>query len=282
MKRLYAAVALVTLVALAFLAGPHAFATAPAGEEPGITSQEAMRLLVEGNARYSSWKAESPNVSFARLTETAAKGQHPIATVLACSDSRVPVERIFDRGIGDIFVVRVAGNVCGTDEVASLEYGVDHLGTRLLIVLGHTNCGAVMAALSKGEAHGNLPALLDKIAPAVASARKKNPGLADKDLVCAAVIANVWQSIADMYKSSAILREKARSGALTVVGAVYDIANGKVTFLGAHPDQEKLLSTGPATDLHGDAATSEPAKANKAASGTSHEDTVAPANVTAR
>ena len=148
--------------------------------------------------------------------------------MLACSDSRVPVERIFDRGIGDMFVVRVAGNVCGADEVASLEYGVDHLGTPLLVVLGHTKCGAVMAALSKGEAHGNIPALLDKIAPAIAAARKKNPGLADKDLMRAAIIANVWQSIADMYKSSAILREKTRDGKLTVVGAIYDISNGKI------------------------------------------------------
>ena len=240
MKRLYAVLALVPLL---FLAAAITFASAPAGEEPGITSQQAMLLLTEGNARYSSWKAESPNVSSARLTETATQGQHPIATVLACSDSRVPVERIFDRGIGDIFVVRVAGNVCGTDEVASLEYGVDHLGTPLLIVLGHTNCGAVMAALSKGEAHGNIPALLDKIAPAVASVRSKNPGLADRDLLRAAIIANVWQSIADMYKSSATLREKARSGKLTVVGAIYDIANGKVNWLGPHPDQEKLLAT---------------------------------------
>ncbi len=255
MKRAYAAVAIVTLVVLVVLIGPHTFAIAPAGETPAITSQEALRLLREGNARFASWKAENPNVSSARLTETATQGQHPVATVLACSDSRVPVERVFDRGIGDIFVVRVAGNVCGTDEVASLEYGVEHLGTPLLIVLGHTNCGAVIAALSNGEAHGNIPALLDKIAPAVASVRRKNPGLADKDLLSAAIIANVWQSIADMYKSSAILREKVRSGQLTVVGAVYDIANGKVTWLGAHPEQEKLLTADPAaTDRHAEPA----------------------------
>ncbi len=261
MKRLYAALGLVTLVALVFLFGPHTFAIAPSGEEPAITPQEAMRLLREGNARYASWKPESPNVSSARLTETATQGQHPIVTVLACSDSRVPVERIFDRGIGDIFVVRVAGNVCGTDEVASLEYGVDHLGTPLLIVLGHTNCGAVMAALSKGEAHGNIPALLARIAPAVAAARQRNPGLADKDLLNAAITANVWQSIADMFKSSAILREKAMSGKLIVVGAIYDIANGRVNWLGAHPDQEKLLATGTATEVHTDTVPSEPAKA---------------------
>ena len=175
MKRLYADVALVTLVALVFLIGPHTFAITTAGEAPAMTSQDALRLLREGNARYASWKAENPNVSSARLTETAIEGQHPIATVLACSDSRVPVERVFDRGIGDIFVVRVAGNVCGTDEVASLEYGVEHLGTPLLVVLGHTNCGAV-----------------------------------------------------------------------------YDLASGKVNWLSAHPEEDKLLSTGPPPGLHND------------------------------
>lgn len=245
MKRLYAAPALIPLL---FLAATLTFANAPAGEESAITSQQAMLFLKEGNARYASWKAESPNVSAARLAETAAQGQHPFVTVLACSDSRVPVERIFDRGIGDIFVIRVAGNVCGADEAGSMEYAVEHFETPLLVVLGHTNCGAVRAAVAGAEAHGNVRALLDKIGPAVASARRKNPGMADKDLVCEAVVANVWQSIADIYKTSPVLREKARSGKLSVVGAVYDIADGRVNWLGAHPDHEKLLSANPAAD----------------------------------
>jgi len=218
-----ACLALLASVAILLSASPL-FA---AGDE-AVTADRAMTLLKEGNARFVEGKSESPNVGAARLADTAANGQHPVVTVVSCSDSRVPVERIFDRGIGDVFVIRVAGNVCNTDEIGSVEYGADHLGTPLLVVLGHTGCGAVTAAVIKATVHGCIPALINNITPAVAAAKKANPGMADKELVNEAIKANVWQSIADVYRRSAATRERIKTGKLIVVGAVYNISDGKV------------------------------------------------------
>lgn len=120
-----------------------------------LTPEEAMKKLQEGNERYVAGKSTQPNQSQARRQETA-KGQHPFATVLACSDSREPVEIIFDGGIGDIFVIRVAGNVVDTIEVGSIEYGVANLHTPVVLVLGHTHCGAVAAAVKEVPVQGSI------------------------------------------------------------------------------------------------------------------------------
>ena len=141
-----------------------------------------------------------------RSVKETASGQHPIAVVIGCSDSRVPPEIVFDQGIGDVFVVRVAGNVCDAHEIGSAEYALEHLGVPLLVVLGHTSCGAVTAAVVGGEVPGNVRSLLESIQPAVVKAQHEHPDLRGKDLVAAAIEANVWNSA---HKSTSSARRSA-------------------------------------------------------------------------
>lgn len=206
-----------------------------------VTSDEAMQRLTDGNSRFVRGASTHPNDNDARREQTATDGQHPFATILACSDSRVPLELLFDQGIGDLFVVRVAGNVCGVNEMGSIEYGVDHLGTPLFVVLGHTQCGAVTAAATEGELHGNIRPLVAQIAPAVTEAQAAHPDLHGKDLVPAAVEANVWQSVEDLFAHSPTMRHSVQSGKAKVVGAIYDLKTGQVKWLGEHPRQAELL-----------------------------------------
>ena len=204
-----------------------------------LIREAALALLKEGNQRYATGKSKHPNQDAARRSVAVAEGQKPFATILACSDSRSPVEVIFDRGVGDLFVVRVAGNVADESQIATIEYGVEHLGTPLLVVMGHTGCGAVTAACKGGEVHGHLGVLLSKIQPAVVKAAAVAES---KDrLVPAAIQANVWQQMEDVVQESSILREKIKEGALQVVGAVYDLEKGSVTWLGSHPSMDSLI-----------------------------------------
>ena len=213
----------------------------PASAATTLSSDQALQALKEGNARYVAGKPLHPNQDAARRTSVAT-GQNPFVTVLSCADSRVPVELLFDQGIGDTFVVRVAGNVSDTDEVGTIEYGVGHLKTPLVVVLGHTGCGAVKAVLEGATVHGSIPALVDNIAPAVARAKAANPGASGAALLGAAVNANVWVSIDDLFQRSAEVRELVTSGNLKVVGAVYDLESGQISLLGSHPEQTRLLA----------------------------------------
>ena len=206
-----------------------------------LSSQEALDMLREGNARYASGNEQRPNQDRQRRSLTAWQGQQPFAAVLACSDSRVPVELLFDRGIGDIFVVRVAGNVAGGTEMGSIEYAVEHLGVSLIAVLGHTRCGAVTAVAKGEEVSGNMNALAELIAPAVARAKAEYPGATGDLLVYEAVKANVWIAAEKFFKSSAIIRREVKSGALAVIGAIYDIESGQVDWMGVHPAEQQLL-----------------------------------------
>jgi carbonic anhydrase len=213
-----------------------------AAEQPAnVTPDEAIHRLVDGNSRFSQEKSVHPNNSSARVVETGTKGQHPFAAILSCSDSRVPLEIVFDQGIGDIFVVRVAGNVCGVSEMGSIEYAVEHVGTPLVVVLGHTECGAVKAAATKAETHGNIKLLVDKIAPAVAKAQSQHPNLHGIELAPAVTELNVWQSIEGLFHHSAVTREYVQAGKLKVVAAIYDVKTGRVRWLGEHPRQSRLL-----------------------------------------
>ena len=199
----------------------------------------SLMLLKEGNNRFAAGKPQHPNQDSERRLEVA-KGQEPFATVLACSDSRDPVELIFDRGVGDIFVVRVAGNIAGISELATVEYGVGHLNTPMLIVMGHTKCGAVTAVAKGAELHGHLHALADKIKPAV---EKAKAGTTEADeLVPKAIQANVWQTIEDIVKQSIVVREKLAAGKVSILGAVYDLENGKVAWLGQHPAEDSIVA----------------------------------------
>ena len=228
---------MLVLVVAAALAAPAAATTAASG----ISADESLRLLKEGNARYVDGKLQHPHQDGARRGLTAAQGQHPLAAVLTCSDSRVPAEIIFDQGIGDIFVIRVAGNVAATDEIGSIEYAVDHLAAPLVVVLGHTQCGAVTAVVDDTKLPPNIANLVAPIKPAVDKAREANPEAAKDVLLKAAINGNVWQAMEDMLRLSPLIREKVKDGQAQVVGALYDLDSGQVQWLGLHPDQEKLV-----------------------------------------
>lgn len=210
--------------------------------QPVMSADEALQKLQAGNERYVAGKPKHLNQDRKRRAETVANGQHPFATVLACSDSREAVEILFDQGIGDIFVVRVAGNVADVDEIGSMEYGVDHLVTPLLVVLGHTHCGAVTAVVQGAQLHGSIPALVDNIIPAVKKAKEANLGISEKDLINHAIKANVWQSIEDLLTKSQAARELVTKGSLKIIGAVYDLESGKIDWMGSHPAQAKLIA----------------------------------------
>lgn len=213
-----------------------------ASEEASMTADAAMRELLAGNERWVSGKMKNPNTEAALRAELAESGQKPFVTVLSCADSRMPIERIFDRGVGDIFTVRVAGSVAGVSETGTVEYGVGHLHTPLLVVMAHSKCGAVKAALANAPVHGALKGLVDRVQPSVERARRNNPGANDEALLAAAIKENVWQSIFDLYKNSTELREAALKGEVKVVGAVCDITTGRVEFLGEHPWQRELIT----------------------------------------
>jgi carbonic anhydrase len=197
---------------------------------PACTAAEALVRLKEGNARFVGGRARFPTVQKEVLAELA-KGQQPYATVLGCSDSRVPPELLFDAGFGELFVIRVAGNVLGPSIKGTLQYAGAHLHTPLFVVLGHEGCGAVDAAIAEkfhGARHRSRVALLRKyIEPALEGLDRTLPGEA---LLSAAVEANVRWTIRQVLESP---EGKARmaKGDVTLVGAVYDIASGRVRFL---------------------------------------------------
>ncbi len=260
----------IAIAAILAVAGPaRSFANPP---DAGVKPDEAYQRLKDGNGRFAEGKSTHPNITAARRQETTKNGQKPFATVLSCSDSRVPAETVFDQGVGDVFVVRVAGNVCDVDEAGSIEYGVDHLGTPLLVVLGHTHCGAVTAVVTSAEVHGNISPLVAKIRPAAEKAGKANASLHGKDLVPAAIEANVWQVIDDLLKSSETVRNRAKEGKVKVVGAIYDLENGQVKWLGEHPEKARLFaytggaSHGPATPAAAHAPATPTAEAHASAS----------------
>lgn len=206
-----------------FLVWVNTSAAAPSAED-------ALAKLQAGNGRYVSGATTHPDQG-AEQRKDLAKGQAPFVTILSCSDSRVTPEIIFDQGLGDIFSIRVAGNVAGTDEIGTIEYGAGHLHTPLLVVLGHTQCGAVLAAVSGAELHGSLANLVAQIEPAVKEA-KAATGAKGDELLEAAVAQNVRNSIAGILHRSEEVRTLVANGKLKVVGAVYNLETGQVKWMG--------------------------------------------------
>jgi len=201
-------------------------------------SEMALDLLKKGNDRFVSGTSLHPNTGSERLIQAAKEdqGDHAFATVITCSDSRVPVELLFDTGVMDTFVIRVAGNVVDVDEAGSIEYGLAHVKTPVLVVLGHTQCGAVTAVTHAihGTGHAlerNIPQLVDNIEPAVRSAMAAHPELHGDAIIPAAVEQNVWQGIEDLLMISPASRQLLKDGAVKIVGAVYDVGSGKVDWL---------------------------------------------------
>jgi len=175
-------------------------------------STDALLKLISGNDRFSSGQSKHSNISAERRELVTSGGQHPFATVIACSDSRVPVEMLFDQGVGDIFVIKVAGNVCNTDEIGSIEYGVDHLDTPVMVVLGHTHCGACTAVATGADVHGCIPDLISPIRPAFEKVQEAYLHLDGKALVPALVEANVWQAIENLFQRSSSTRKRTNDG----------------------------------------------------------------------
>lgn len=218
-KRLLSVIILIVFIFLAAGASAHSV-------------DETVRLLKEGNARFVAMKMQHPNLSASRREAVAAQGQKPFAAVLGCSDSRVPIEFIFDRGIGDIFVIRVAGNVAiGPAVIGSVEYAAEHLNVPVLVVMGHTGCGAGKAAISAAPTDGGMRDITAKMQISVDRVKSEHPELKGVALENAVIKANVLQAKSDLLSASEELRELSGEGKLKIITAVYDIETGAVEWI---------------------------------------------------
>ncbi len=202
-----------------------------AEEQKALTPDSVLKDLMEGNARYVAEKHTAPNAKAS--IAAAVSGQYPKAYILSCIDSRVPVELVFDQGLGDVFVGRVAGNIENVDQLGSMEYAAAVTGVKLVMVLGHESCGAVKGACDHVEL-GNITGLLSNIKPAVekvASAMKEGDDKTskNKDFVAKVVETNVMKTIADIRKNSPTLADLEKEGKIKIVGGVYSLHTGKVT-----------------------------------------------------
>ncbi|PRY08709.1 carbonic anhydrase [Paraburkholderia sp. BL25I1N1] len=224
-------------ITLAGLPRRVAVAAEPAsGNAPNsIPPSEALDRLMQGNARYAANSPSNKDYSAGRAARVSA--QYPIAAVVGCADSRVAPELAFDQGPGDLFVVRVAGNFVNDDILASLEYGVEFLGVPLIMVLGHTQCGAVSATVKalKDGVHlpGHLPELVRAIKPAMQMAKvaKVTKGDQGEDLVTQTTIENVRLNVNRLIASRPMIGLYVKSGKVKIAGGIYDLATGKVTLL---------------------------------------------------
>ncbi len=199
--------------------------------QKSMTPDDALRALKQGNTRFAS--GNSTNFDWkAQAESTAADGQFPHSIVLSCLDSRVPVEAVFDQGIGDVFVGRVAGNFENVDMLGSFEFGTAVAGSKLIVVLGHSKCGAVMGAIDQAKL-GNLTPTLENIEPAVRDVRMGSMGRTskDSDLVDRVVEANFRRTVREIQSRSEVLSGLVAKGDLKVVGAVYDLGSGRVAWL---------------------------------------------------
>ena len=232
-----------TIAALGCASKPTAVAEAPPTARPvqtvvtadaqrALTPQQVLADLQAGNRRFVEGRA-TPRDYLAQARVTAADGQYPKAVVLGCLDSRVPPEIIFDQGIGDIFVGRVAGNVEDTNMLGSMEFATKAAGSKLIVVLGHTSCGAIKGAID-GVRLGNLTELLDDFDDPVRRAQAAAGGEAtssNAELLNLAIEENVRQTISDILEQSQVISDMVDAGEVAVVGAIYDLSSGQVRWL---------------------------------------------------
>jgi carbonic anhydrase len=191
---------------------------------PAVNPDAALKRLLEGNQRFVADKRQNLQASL-RLQETAA-AQYPFASILSCADSRVPAEIVLDQGLGDLFVVRVAGNVASPTAIGSLEFSTSVLGTQLILVIGHERCGAVAAAVAGNPLPGRMGVFVEEIKPAARMIRDR-PG----DAVDNAVAANVQYQVEKLKETSTILGNLIREGKLKIVGGRYDLDTGALTLV---------------------------------------------------
>ena len=208
------------LASAGLAAGTLPLSGAEAPPQEPTDPAEALERLMAGNARFVDGESRSPRRGMARVEELAA-GQTPFAAILGCADSRVPVEILFDEGFGDLFTVRVAGNVATPEEIASLEYAVGVLGSQVVLVLGHSSCGAVTAAVQGGPVPGQISSLFQHITPSV-------PEGATLD---EAIEANVRYQANVLRSASPVMRDALNQGTVAVRGGVYSLEDGRVRLL---------------------------------------------------
>ena len=219
--------ALSLLIASLFLGGQSALTETPKhAEQPAkVAPADALARLKAGNQRFIAGKLQHPHQNPKRRAELVTS-QRPFAIVLGCADSRTSPEVLFDQGLGDLFVVRVAGNILNDHVLGSIEYAVEHLGAQLIVVLGHQHCGAVQAAKETLDSKAEVPAHLNSLVTAIQPAVEATRG-ADLDATIKANIENVVQSL---RSSEPVLKKEVEAGAITVLGAYYDLGTGSVAF----------------------------------------------------
>ncbi len=194
-----------------------------------ITPEKALKMLQEGNRRFINNRREERDLL--QMVKDTSKGQWPFAMVLSCIDSRTPSEMIFDQGIGDIFNARVAGNIVNEDILGSMEYAVKYAKSKIVVVLGHTKCGAVTSAC-QGVDDGNITALLEKIKPAISQEKTETNDRSggNPDFVEKVAKLNVLHAIDQIRNKSTIISESEQKGNILLVGGMYDVGTGKVQF----------------------------------------------------
>jgi carbonic anhydrase len=206
-----------------------------------IPANEALQRLRDGNRRFASGARSDDEPASPSRPEDHLAGQEPFAVILGCSDSRVPIEIVFDQGLGDLFVIRVAGNVVAPSQIGSVEFAAERFGTRLVVVLGHTRCGAVQATLeelrrpTESRCH-SLDAIVDRIRPAVEGLLGSEAMSDEEALMRQAVRANVAAAVANLKHGSELVEQLVRDDGLLVVGAEYSLETGLVEFLGGLPE----------------------------------------------
>src|SRR3954468_2059220 len=205
-----------------------------------IPAKEALQRLREGNLRYADENRSSESVISPRRRAELSDGQEPFATILGCSDSRVPVEIIFDQGLGDLFVIRVAGNIVAPSQVGSVEFAAERFKTRLVVVLGHSQCGAITATLEELQRPGemqsmNLRSIVDRVRPSVQALLETDLRNDLKTLHAKAVRLNIRASTDHLRHGSQVLEQLIRDEGLLVVGAEYSIETGEVDFFDGVP-----------------------------------------------
>ncbi|MBD6617173.1 carbonic anhydrase [Komarekiella sp. 'clone 1'] len=201
--------------------GSNLIAPEQATAKDDITPDKALQELLDGNDRFVKRKRRNPNQGYTRLLEVA-KVQKPFASILGCADSRVPSEIVFDQGLGDLFVCRIAGNIATKEEIGSLEFGSLVLGSKVIMVVGHERCGAVDAAIKGAQVPGQIGSLLEAIKPSVESSKKQSG-----DKLENACKANILAQV-EKLKSSAVLSELIKTEKLKIVGGYYDLDTGKI------------------------------------------------------
>lgn len=211
---------------LATVLGTNLIEPQPVAAQNDLNPAQSLAKLMTGNKRFVQMKRSNPNQDIVRLQEVA-KGQNPFAAVLSCADSRVPVEIIFDQGLGDVFVCRDAGNIATTEAIGSLEFGTLVLGAKVLMVIGHESCGAVIATMKGGKVPGSIGAVLESIEPAVSNFKGQQDS---KEAIKKATNANVLYQIQKLKKSP-VLAELIAQDKLKIVGAYYDLDTGEITLL---------------------------------------------------